>query len=98
MLSKLTTFIGNIFTADTGVSFGRFSAFILMIACIVWDSAYLTFSIIHWKALFPLGMKMGDILPPVATLVGQGAFFSVPYSITKFGPQGGPASPENGQK
>lgn len=95
MLSKFTSFIGKIFTADTGVSFGRFSAFILMVACISWDTSYLAFTLIHWKALFPLGLKMGDILPPVATLLGQVTFFSAPYSITKFG--GGSASPQNGQ-
>lgn len=97
MLSKIATFIAQMFTADSGVSFGRGASFLLLVCCVAWDTAYLTFSLIHWKALFPLGMKMGDILPPVATLLGQVTFFSSPYGITKISENVGPTRPQNGQ-
>lgn len=70
-------------SANGGISYGRASSLFLMVVCMVWDSAYLVFTMLHWKALFPMGMHVGEILPPVATLLGQVTLFTAPYAMNK---------------
>lgn len=84
MLEKVGNFFKAMLTANGGISYGRAASLFLMIVCVVWDSAYMTFVMAHWKALFPLGMRVSEILPPVATLMGQISFVGMPYALNKF--------------
>lgn len=96
-MEKASSFISKVLTANGGISFGRLSSFILMVVCVTWDTAYLTFNLLHWKTLFPMGVTIHDVLPPVATLLGQTTFFNAPYLINKGANLMAPATPENGQ-
>jgi hypothetical protein len=97
MFDRLFTFIGQMFSSGSGVSFARVASAVLMVFCLGWDTAYLLFTMLHWKALFPMGVTIHDVLPPVATLLGQVTFFTAPYGINKALNAASNSSPQNGQ-
>lgn len=98
MLEKVGGFFKAMLSANGGISYGRAASLFLMIVCVVWDSAYMVFTMLHWKALFPYGMHVTEILPPVATLMGQISFVGMPYALNKFtAPDQGDNRPDNGR-
>lgn len=81
--------------SDSGkISYGRLASFILLLVVLVWDSIYVGFAIARFGTYH---FGIGDILPPVTTLLGQISFIVAPFGITKAGAAITPKSPENGQ-
>lgn len=95
MFEKIGKVLSAMLSANGGISYGRAASLFLMVTCVIWDSAYLVFTLAHWRALFPTGFHAGEILPPVAALLGQVTFFTAPYAMNKFSAPD--QNPENGR-
>lgn len=82
--------------SDSGkISYGRLASFILLIAVLLWDSAYVIFVLTHFGKYH---FELETILPSVTTLMGQIGFITAPFGITKAGNIiNPPKNPENGQ-
>lgn len=91
-----TEFLDAALSESGSISFGRLASLILLLFVLIWDSAYMIFSVARFGVYH---FSLGDILPPVSTLLGQIAFCLSPYGITKGTSlaSGAPKSPENGQ-
>lgn len=91
----LAEFLDAALSESGTISFGRLASFILLITVLLWDSVYVVFSVARFGTYH---FGLGDILPPVPTLLGQVAFFSAPYGITKGSALATPKSPVSGQE
>jgi len=82
--------------SDTGkISYGRLASFILLIAVLIWDSAYIVFT---FSKFGKYHFELTDLLPSVTTLIGQTGFVLAPFGITKAGSViSPPNNPGNGQ-
>jgi hypothetical protein len=92
---KLDEFLEAALSDSGKISYGRLASFILLIVVLLWDSAYVGFSLVRFGTYH---FELDTVLPSVTTLLGQISFITAPFGITKAGNMiNPPKNPENGQ-
>lgn len=84
MMLKLQKFILALLNPNGVVSFGRFTALLITVFVLGWDTSYLVFA---WKInrSLPNGALMLSLFPDAVTIGAQIGLMTVFYGITKYG-------------
>jgi hypothetical protein len=84
MMQKLQNFILSLLDPKGAVSFGRFTALLITLFVLGWDTSYLVFA---WKFNRHLtaGASVLSLFPDTLTIGAQIGFMTVFYGVTKYG-------------
>lgn len=83
-MEKIQRFLISMLNPEGSVSFGRTMSMLTLMACLSWDTANVFFAW-SFNHHLPPGIAPLSLLPDATVLVGQSAFVSSCYGITKIG-------------
>jgi hypothetical protein len=84
MITKLQNFVLSLLDPKGAVSFGRFTALLITMFVLGWDTSYLVFA---WKFNRHLAAGAGllSLFPDASTMGAQVVLMTVFYGVTKYG-------------